>query len=93
MDNGYDHFRYDHFTDGDVRSTYALAEEAKDNARLARLNWQEKMEAQLVKDTLETLEKLRAKSNEDFTLRATAVLKFLVHDFASGILYAQEKLG
>ena len=85
--------RYDHFADGDVRSAEYAADEAKDNAKRSRLNWQEKMEAQLVKDTLEALEKLRAESEEEFTWRATSTLKFLVRDFASGILYAQKKLG
>ena len=85
--------RYDHFADGDVRSAEYAADEAKDNAKRSRLNWQEKMEAQLVKDTLEALEKLRTFPEEEFTWRTTSTLKFLVHNFASGILYAQEKLG
>lgn len=85
--------RYNHFADGDVRSAERLANGARDNAELARLGWQERMEVQLVEDTLETLEKLRSLSEEEFTWRATSTLKFLFHNFASGILYAKEKLG
>jgi len=91
MDN-----RYSHFANDGMRDIESILNEAKDNAKRSFLGWQDMMEEQLVEDTLETLKKLRNDgdpSDEEFAWRATAVLKFLVHDFASGILYAQEKLG
>ena len=73
-----------------------LANEAKDNDELARLQWQDRMKRQLVEDILETLANLKVDedaSEEEYQRWASAVLLFLVGEFASGILYAQEKLG
>lgn len=86
--------RYQYFVDDDLSSAVRQVEEAKDAAHVALLQWQDKMKQQLVTDILETLAKLDTSgSEEEYQWRASAVLKFLINDFASGILYAQEKLG
>lgn len=85
--------RYEYFTDGDLRSAVRQVEEAKDVANAILLQWQDKMKQQLVADILETLANLKYdKDEEEYQWRASAVLKFLVGDFASGLLYATEKL-
>ena len=90
MDN-----RYSHFADDTMRNAERLANEARDNAELARLNWQEKMENLLVVNVQDLIAILKGEqlSPLERAWKTNAALKMLVHDFASGILYAQEKLG
>jgi len=88
MDN-----RYNHFADGDVRSAERLANEARDSAKQARLQWQEKMEKQLVEDVIAIVAEMRTENdNKVRDFKMTSVLRMLVHEFSSGILYAQEKI-
>lgn len=93
MDN-----RYNYFADEETNEVVRQVGEVKDASRSALLKWREKMTEQVVTDILETLAKLDTKldasaSEEEYQWRASAVLKFLINDFVSGLLYAQEKLG
>ena len=91
MDN-----RYSHFANSGMKDIECVLNEAKGNAKRSRLGWQDMMEKQLVKDILETLDKILEEddaSEEEVAWGTTMALEFLVRQFASGILYAQEQLG
>ena len=91
MDN-----RYNYFADEEMNKAVRSVDEAKDAARMALLTWRESMETQLVADILETMEDMlndNTLPEEEFVWRSVMVVKSLVSQFASGILYAQEKLG
>lgn len=87
--------RYDHFANSGMRDIECVLNEAKGNTKRSRLGWQDMMEDQLVVDIQDIIAVLKGKqlSPLERAWRTNMALKMLIHDFASGILYAQEQLG
>lgn len=87
MDN-----RYNYFADEEMNEVVRQVGDTKDAAHVALLKWRDKMTEQVVTDILDTLARLNTySSEEEYQWRATSVLKMLVNDYASGLLYAIEK--
>jgi hypothetical protein len=89
MDN-----RYNYFADEELNEAVRQLRDVEETAQATFRQWREKMVEQVVVDILETLDKLKINEGDpkEAAWRATAVLKFLISDFASGLLYGHEKV-
>jgi len=88
--------KYEHFTDDGLISAVRQMEDAKNTARYRLVQWQERMEKQLIVDILETIASMKedeSLSDEKFIWTTPKALEFLVREFAVGQRYAMGKIG